>query len=82
MPARLLLKYLPVHCSYLILAFLHNTLKGRGGIFLRAKRDALLQIERVLAKRKNIQAKRRVPLEYLERIFDRRSLWQHVIQAK
>lgn len=82
MPASLLLKYLPVHCSYLILAFLHNLFKGRGGVFLQAKRDALLQIERVLAKRKEVQAKRRVTLEYLEGILDRRSLWQHVVQAK
>jgi hypothetical protein len=82
MPASLLLKYLPIHCSYLILAFLRSISKGRGGPFLRAKRDALLQMVRVLAKRKDIQAKRKVPLEYLEGIFDRRSLWQHVSQAK
>lgn len=82
MPAGLLLKYLPVHCGYLILAFLYSIGKGRGGTFLRAKRDALVQIERVLAKRKEVQAKRKVSLQYLEGILDRRSLWQHVVQAK
>jgi GT2 family glycosyltransferase len=77
MPFPLLVKYLPLHVGYVVLAFVYNLLRKKGRIFLRSKMDALKQIKLTLQKRKNIQIKRKVSSGDLEMVFDQRSLFQH-----
>lgn len=80
MPAPFLIRYLPLHLSYTVLAMIYHLSKGRGKMFLHAKADALRQIGRTLQKRKIIQGKRKVSSKYLETMFEKRSLWQHVME--
>jgi GT2 family glycosyltransferase len=78
MPPSLLVKYLPLHCAYLFLAFAYQVYRGQGVVFLRAKLDALRNIRKTYQKRIVIQSKRKVHPNYLEDILDSRSLLQHV----
>jgi len=77
MPATLMLKYLPAHSIYVILAWVSSLCNWKGEIFVRSKLDAFRQIGPILKKRKNIQSRRKVSLKYLEQIFDRRPLIHH-----
>jgi hypothetical protein len=78
MPAPFLLRYFPLHIGYMALAIIYHLSRGRGKVFLHAKADALGQIGMTLRKRKIVQRKRNVSSKYLQTIFDKRSLWQHV----
>jgi GT2 family glycosyltransferase len=81
MPLPLLVKYLPLHIEYVVLAFLYYLLKNQGGIYLRSKMDAFKQIRLTLQKRKEIQRKRRVSSSYLETIMNKRSLFKHIVSV-
>jgi len=81
MPLPLLVKYLPSHMVYVVLAFLYYLLKNQGGIYLRSKMDAFKQIRLTLQKRKEIQRKRRVSSSYLETIMNKRSLFKHIVSV-
>jgi hypothetical protein len=81
MPAKIFLKYLSFHFVYNVLALFYNLKQKKGITFLRSKTAALLQIQETLRKRKIIQGNRRVPLGYLERMFDRRSLARHTLRV-
>ena len=78
MPPSLLLRFLPLHCAYLLFSFAYQMYQGHGVVFLRAKMDALRNIRRTYQKRVVIQRKRKVPSNYLEDILDPHSLLQHV----
>jgi GT2 family glycosyltransferase len=65
MPAGLLLASLPLHLLYVLAAGVFFGLRGRGGDYLRAKRDALKGLPTVLRKRRQVQAGRRVSSRYL-----------------
>ena len=54
-----------------------NFSKGRIGTFIRPKTAALGQMGLVLWKRKIVQMKSRVSADYLERLPDKHSLFQH-----
>jgi hypothetical protein len=81
MPPSLLLRFLPLHCAYLLLAFAYQMYQGHGIVFLRAKMDALRKIRRTYRKRIEIQRKRKAPSDYLEDLLDPHSLLQHVKEA-
>jgi GT2 family glycosyltransferase len=78
MPFSLMVKYLPLHMEYVMLAFIYNLLRNKGGIFLHSKIDVLKQIGRTLKKRKHIQRRRKVSSSYLETILYKRSLLKHI----
>lgn len=80
MPFSLLIKYFPLHIGYILIAFIYHLLKGRGGIFVRSKMDALKDIRLILQKRRAIQKKKSISTVSLERIFDQKSLFKHIIQ--
>lgn len=63
LPTRLLVRYLPLHIIYNVLAFVYFTWRGRGRAFLSAKYDALKAIPVLLRKRRRIQNERRVQTE-------------------
>ncbi|MDH4220386.1 MAG: glycosyltransferase family 2 protein [Candidatus Aminicenantes bacterium] len=74
MPLPLLIKYLPLHLGYVLLAFGDHLCRNRGGIFLNSKLDAVKGFGSMLQKRKMVQRKRKVSSQYLEMMFDKRFL--------
>ncbi len=60
MPAPLLLLYLPQHLLWNLITVLWFVLKGRAGVILRAKLDALRGLPAVFRKRARVQATRQV----------------------
>jgi GT2 family glycosyltransferase len=76
MPLSLLLKYLPVHLFYDLLALAFFTSRGRLGSFLRAKLAVLRSLPALLRKRRLVQARRVVTSTELERLFTRSWLSQ------
>jgi GT2 family glycosyltransferase len=81
MPFSLLIKYLPLHMEYLLLALIYNLLRNKGGLFLRSKIDALKQIRIILNKRKQVQRGGKVSSHYLKTILYKRSLLKHLSGA-
>jgi GT2 family glycosyltransferase len=71
MPGRLLLRHLPAHVFYNLLAFGFFAFRGRPFAFLKAKLDALLDFRRILQDRRRIQAARRIPEEAVGRLLAR-----------
>lgn len=67
MPGPLALLYLPQHLLVNLLTVLWFSSRGRGRTMLRAKRDALQGLPRVLAQRRELQAGRRVSARALRR---------------
>ncbi len=67
MPGMLFWLLLPLHVAMNLATILWFTLKGRGGVILRAKRDALLGLTTMWRKRKAIQS---------TRIATAREIWQ------
>ncbi|MDD2922884.1 MAG: glycosyltransferase family 2 protein [Anaerolineales bacterium] len=59
MPGWLFWAYLPLHILMNIYSMIRYSLNGRASILWRAKRDAVLGLPAFLAKRKNIQKKRK-----------------------
>jgi GT2 family glycosyltransferase len=68
MPAPLLARYWPHHLAVNGLSVIHFTRQGRGRVILKAKRDALRGMPRVLRQRRAIQAGRRADLANLRRM--------------
>jgi GT2 family glycosyltransferase len=74
MPGRLFWRYLPVHLLSNILGFGYFILRGRPFQFIRAKLAFILNIRRVLHKRREVQKLRTVDDQTIESTFDRRWL--------
>jgi GT2 family glycosyltransferase len=68
MPAPLLALYAPLHLALNLLSIVHFSARGQGGTILRAKRDALLGLSRVLAERRTVQSARRISARALRRL--------------
>lgn len=71
MPGLLFWLLLPVHLLANLIMVLWLAARGQGAVALRAKRDALLGIPRMWAKRRRIQAGRRASLIAIWRVLDR-----------
>lgn len=67
MPLALLILYLPLHLLWNAAAVVWFSLTGRASAILRAKRDALLGLPRVLRQRRTIQARRVIGVRQLRR---------------
>ena len=65
MPASLLIFFAPLHVLMNIAAIAVLTLRGQGRIAWRAKIDALRGLRRMIAKRRAIQPRRKVPVRDL-----------------
>jgi len=76
MPLPLLLLSLPLHLFYNFLTLLQAVTQGRSQIFLKAKRDFLINFRAVLKKRKKIQKQRNVSLNYLLSTFSKNYLFK------
>lgn len=74
MPLAALLRCLPAHCLFDLLALAHFTIKGRGLPFLRAKGEAVLGLFSLWRKRRSVQARRLVPAALLLGQMERRWL--------
>jgi len=71
MPGLLLWRYLPHHLLLNLGSVLWYALRGRGGVLLRAKRDALRGLPRCLRQRRAIQAQRRISVGALRPVINR-----------
>jgi GT2 family glycosyltransferase len=60
LPLSLLLRCLPAHCAFNLLAFGHFLTHGRGLTFIHAKLAAIVNLPKVLRKRSAVQAGRSV----------------------
>lgn len=60
MPSPYLWLYLPAHIITNLVYLVYYTVKGRGGVLWRAKKDAARGLPSALRKRQNIQSRRRV----------------------
>lgn len=68
MPAPLLVAYWPHHLAVNVLSLVHFTARGQSRAILRAKRDALRHLPRVLHTRRLVQARRKVRSIELRRL--------------
>jgi len=71
MPSALLWEALPAHLMANFIYQVNYTLRGRGGVLLRAKKDALRGFSRALRKRREIQKTRKACSVELLRIMER-----------
>ncbi len=67
MPLALLVLYLPFHLLWNAAAIVWFSLRGQSAPILRAKRDALLGLPRVLRQRRTVQARRVIGVRELRR---------------
>ena len=74
MPLPLLVKYLPVHLVYDLLALAFFAARGRLWSFLRAKVSAVRCLPATLRKRRKVQARRVVPSRHIDGLLERRWL--------
>jgi GT2 family glycosyltransferase len=74
MPTRLIARTILPHLLYDLAALGFFLLRGRGGDYLRAKRDALKGFKRALSKRRRVQAAKIADDAYLWGLLDRPSL--------
>jgi len=65
MPSNLILKTIWLHIIYDIAAFFFFAANGRIKEFIKAKRDALKGVKKILKKRRHIQSNRRVDDNYI-----------------
>jgi len=65
LPWRLIVKTLPLHIVYNVLAFLFFMRKKHGKTYLRAKIDAFMSLNILMKKRKKIQSEMKVSQDYL-----------------
>ncbi|MEE4604846.1 MAG: glycosyltransferase family 2 protein [Desulfobacteraceae bacterium] len=85
LPIELIIKTLPLHLLYVVLAFTFFMLKGHGRTYLKGKQDALKGLHTVLKKRRKIQAERLVDTRYLaslmtpEDFFSRKRMRQQTL---
>jgi len=71
MPGILFWLLLPLHILMNIASILWFALQGRGGVILRAKRDALLGLPKMWRKRKTIQSTRIATVREIWRYLDK-----------
>jgi GT2 family glycosyltransferase len=72
MPGILFWAFLPLHLLMNLAALVFFTMRGRGGVMLRAKRDALVAIPKMWRKRRHIKAMRHASLTDIWRVLDKR----------
>jgi hypothetical protein len=72
LPFSLLLRCLPAHLLFDLLAFGHFTIRSHGWTFLQAKGAALRALPTVLRKRRAIQKQRQIPPSALFSLLERR----------
>ncbi|OGX05440.1 MAG: glycosyltransferase [Omnitrophica bacterium RIFCSPLOWO2_12_FULL_50_11] len=72
MPGYLFWACLPLHIAMNLAAVCVFVLRGKGGVILRAKRDALLGLPKMWRKRQNIQRRRSVYVVDIWRVLDKR----------
>ena len=72
MPGILFWLLLPLHVVMNLASIFWFALKGRGGVILRAKRDALLGLPKMWGKRKGIQSTRVATVREIWRVLDKR----------
>ncbi len=80
MPSGLLRRTLHRHLLYDLAAFAFFLFRGRAGVFLQAKRDALAGMRGAWEKRRGIQERRRATEEAIRALLDRERLagrWIH-----
>ena len=82
MPARLIARTILPHLLYNIAALGYFVLRGRGGDYLRAKRDALKGLREALQKRRRIQNGRTVDDAYIQGLLDRPELLRRLKNRK
>lgn len=71
MPLLLLVKYLPLHLIADLLLFVRYFMHGQARVFLRAKRDALARMPKMLQKRRESGRARRVSAAEFDRLLVR-----------
>lgn len=71
MPSGLLWRYLPHHLFANFIYLTYYSLRLPGKAIWKGKIDALRNIKPILAKRKEIQARRRASIEEIDRVFER-----------
>jgi len=69
LPLTVIFKTLPLHIVYVLVAMAFFFTQGHARTYLRAKRDAIKELSRVLKKRKKIQASRTVDANYILSLF-------------
>lgn len=79
-PRYFLLRYFHHHALYVVLSFFFFLVRGKGWVFLKAKKDFLQNLRKTLRKRKEIQMKAQLPREELERIVDRSWVRTRILQ--
>lgn len=72
MPGVLFWLLLPLHVLLNLVSIVWYILRGRGGVILRAKRDALLGLPKMWCKRKQIQTVRFASIGEIWRVLDKR----------
>lgn len=77
MPLVLLLLYLPAHFFMTLSYFIYFTSIRKGRTILRAKRDALRQLPRILRARRPVQGARQVPVRQLHMNMNKTWLPKH-----
>jgi hypothetical protein len=78
MPAGLMKQTIMLHLIYDLAAFLFFMAKGRGGDYLRAKRDALKGVKTALQKREQIQMNKKVGDDYVWSLFEKKSFFSRL----
>ncbi len=71
MPGGLFKRTIIPHLIYVLASFIFFVARGRGGDFLRAKRDALKGLRRALRKRTKAQSTKQVSDEYIWSLFEK-----------
>ena len=74
MPGALFWLLLPLHLLLNFASIIWFALHGRGGVIMRAKRDALLGLPKILRKRQQIQNARLASIGDIWRVLDKRLL--------
>ena len=68
MPGVLFWLFLPLHLAMNLVALVVFALRGQGGVMFRAKRDAVLGLRKMWAKRRQVQKSRRVSWRAILRV--------------
>ena len=71
MPSPLVWFYLPLHVVLNIWTVIAYCIYGRAGAILRAKRDAIAGLRRILSVRKRVQESRRISVAELNRVMSK-----------
>lgn len=74
MPGVLFWLLLPLHVALNLMSIVWFALHGQGGVILRAKRDALLDLPKIWRKRQQIQKARVASIRDIWRVLDKRFL--------